>query len=100
MFIAIFAFSQGAVIWVYLAEIFPTAVRSRGQALGSATHWAMAAVVAQVYPMLASVSLAVPFAIFAGCMVLQFFVVLVMFPETRGVELESMDQALAQQEAK
>ena len=41
MFIAFFAFSQGAVIWVYLAEIFPTAVRSRGQALGSATHWGM-----------------------------------------------------------
>jgi sugar porter (SP) family MFS transporter len=93
-FIAFFAFSQGAVIWVYLAEIFPTAVRSRGQALGSATHWAMAAVIAQVYPMLSGYSNALPFAIFAGCMVLQFFVVLALFPETRGVELESMDKAL------
>jgi sugar porter (SP) family MFS transporter len=83
VFIAFFAFSQGAVIWVYLAEIFPTAVRSRGQALGSSTHWAMAAY-----------SQALPFALFAGFMALQFFVVLALFPETRGVELESMDQAL------
>ena len=95
VFIAFFAFSQGAVIWVYLAEIFPTPVRSRGQALGSAMHWAMAAVVAQIYPMLSATSLAVPFAIFSACMVLQFFVVLAIFPETRGVELESMDKALA-----
>jgi sugar porter (SP) family MFS transporter len=94
VFISFFAFSQGAVIWVYLAEIFPTAVRSRGQALGSATHWAMAAVISQTYPMLQASSLALPFAIFAGCMVLQFFVVFALFPETRGVELESMDQAL------
>lgn len=94
VFIAFFAFSQGAVIWVYLAEIFPTAVRSRGQALGSATHWAMAAVISQTYPMLQASSLALPFALFAGCMVLQFFVVLWVFPETRGVELEAMERAL------
>ena len=55
VFIAFFAFSQGAVIWVYLAEIFPTAVRSRGQALGSATHWGMNALIAQVFPMVAGV---------------------------------------------
>jgi sugar porter (SP) family MFS transporter len=94
VFIAFFAFSQGAVIWVYLAEIFPTAVRSRGQALGSATHWAMAAVISMVYPMLSTVSNALPFMIFAACMAVQFFVVFAMFPETRGVELESMDKAL------
>ncbi len=94
VFIAFFAFSQGAVIWVYLAEIFPTAVRSRGQALGSATHWAMAAVISQVYPMLSGYSQALPFALCAGFMVLQFFVVLALFPETRGVKLESMELAL------
>jgi MFS family permease len=94
VFISFFAFSQGAVIWVYLAEIFPTAVRSRGQALGSATHWAMAAIISQAYPMLSGYSQALPFALFAGFMVLQFFVVLLLFPETRGVELESMDRAL------
>jgi MFS family permease len=91
VFIAFFAFSQGAVIWVYLSEIFPTPVRSRGQALGSATHWGMNALIGQVFPMVAVYTQALPFAFFAGCMVLQFFVVLAMFPETRGVELESMD---------
>jgi MFS family permease len=93
-FIAFFAFSQGAVIWVYLAEIFPTPVRSRGQALGSATHWGMNALIAQLFPMVAAYTQALPFAFFAGCMVVQFFVVLAIFPETRGVELESMDKAL------
>lgn len=93
-FIAFFAFSQGAVIWVYLAEIFPTPVRSRGQALGSATHWGMNAIIAQAFPMIAVYTQALPFVFFAICMVLQFFVVLAIFPETRGVELESMDQAL------
>ena len=93
-FIAFFAFSQGAVIWVYLAEIFPTPVRSRGQALGSATHWAMNAVIAQAFPMIAVYTQSLPFVFFSACMVLQFFVVLAIFPETRGVELESMDKAL------
>jgi len=95
VFIAFFAFSQGAVIWVYLAEIFPTAVRSRGQSLGSATHWGMNALIGQVFPMVAVYTRSLPFAFFAACMVLQFFVVLTIFPETRRVELESMDRALA-----
>ena len=93
-FIAFFAFSQGAVIWVYLAEIFPTAVRARGQALGSFTHWIMNAAIAFSFPLIAAHAQALPFAFFAGCMLLQFFVVLAIFPETRGVELESMDRAL------
>ncbi len=95
VFIAFFAFSQGAVIWVYLAEIFPTPVRARGQALGSATHWGMNAIIAQVFPMVAATTQGLPFAFFAVCMLLQFFVVLAIFPETRRVELESMDRALA-----
>ncbi len=95
VFIACFAFSQGAVIWVYLAEIFPTAVRARGQALGSATHWGMNALIAFVFPTVAAHTQGLPFAFFAVCMVVQFFVVLAIFPETRRVELESMDQALA-----
>jgi sugar porter (SP) family MFS transporter len=94
VFIAFFAFSQGAVIWVYLAEIFPTPVRSRGQALGSATHWGMNAIIAQAFPMIAIHTQSLPFVFFSACMVLQFFVVLAIFPETRGVELESMDKAL------
>jgi sugar porter (SP) family MFS transporter len=94
VFISFFAFSQGAVIWVYLAEIFPTPVRARGQALGSATHWGMNALIAQVFPMVAATTQGLPFAFFAACMLLQFFVVLAIFPETRRVELESMDRAL------
>ena len=93
-FIAFFAFSQGAVIWVYLSEIFPTAVRSRGQALGSATHWGMNAVIGQAFPMVAAYTQALPFVFFAICMAVQFFVVLAIFPETRGVELEKMEGAL------
>jgi sugar porter (SP) family MFS transporter len=94
VFIAFFAFSQGAVIWVYLAEIFPTPVRARGQALGSATHWGMNALIAQIFPMVAAATQGLPFAFFSACMLLQFFVVLAIFPETRRVELESMDRAL------
>lgn len=96
MFISFFAFSQGAVIWVYLSEIFPTAVRSRGQALGSATHWGMNAVIGQAFPMVAAYTQALPFVFFAICMAVQFFVVLAIFPETRGVELEKMEKALKQ----
>jgi sugar porter (SP) family MFS transporter len=96
VFIAFFAFSQGAVIWVYLAEIFPTAVRARGQALGSATHWGMNTIIGQAFLMVAAHTQALPFVFFALCMVLQFFVVLFMFPETRGVELEKMDDRLRQ----
>lgn len=95
LFIVFFAISQGAVIWTYLSEIFPTAVRSRGQALGSATHWGMNAIIGQAFPMVAAYTQALPFVFFAACMVLQFVVVLAFFPETRGVELEKMDRALA-----
>jgi len=93
-FIAFFAFSQGAVIWVYLSEIFPTAVRSRGQSLGSTTHWVMNALIATIFPVIAAKSQGLPFAFFAACMAVQFVVVMAMFPETRGVELEKMDQAI------
>jgi len=94
LFIVFFAISQGAVIWTYLSEIFPTVVRSRGQALGSATHWGMNAIIGQAFPMVAAYTQALPFVFFAACMALQFVVVLAFFPETRGVELEKMDRAL------
>jgi len=93
-FIASFAFSQGAVIWVYLSEIFPTEVRSRGQALGSATHWLANAVISICFPMVAAITTALPFAFFAGCMVLQFIVVWLLFPETKRATLESLSTAL------
>jgi len=95
-FIASFALSQGAVIWVYLSEVFPTAVRARGQSLGSATHWIMNAVVSAVFPAVAAYSTATPFAFFALMMALQFVVVLIAFPETKGVALERMAERMAQ----
>lgn len=93
-FIASFAFSQGAVIWVYLSEVFPNAVRAKGQSLGSFTHWFMNALISAVFPIMAARSGAVPFAVFAATMLVQFFVVLAVYPETQGVRLEEMERHL------
>ena len=93
-FIASFAFSQGAVIWVYLSEVFPNRVRAKGQSLGSFTHWVMAALISWIFPMLAARSGGAPFVFFALMMALQFFVVLLLFPETKGVTLEQMQRKM------
>jgi len=93
-FIASFAFSQGAVIWVYLSEVFPNRVRGKGQSLGSLTHWFMNALIAWRFPHIAAVSNWAPFAFFSAMMVLQFFVVLFAFPETKGVTLEQMQKKM------
>jgi len=93
-YIAFFAFSQGAVIWVYLSEVFPNRVRAKGQSLGSFTHWAVNAAVSGTFPMLAASSGAAPFVFFSLMMVVQFFVVLFVFPETKGVSLEQMQKKL------
>jgi sugar porter (SP) family MFS transporter len=90
VFIASFAISQGAVIWVYLSEIFPTGVRARGQAVGSATHWMFNALIAGAFPVIAAHSKSAPFAFFASMMVLQFIAACLLMPETRGVALERM----------
>ncbi len=94
-YIAFFAFSQGAVIWVYLSEIFPNRVRARGQALGSFTHWFWAALVSWSFPVIAEVSGAWAFAFFGAMMLLQFFVVLAFLPETKGVSLEEIQRTLS-----
>jgi sugar porter (SP) family MFS transporter len=94
LFIASFAISQGAVIWVYLSEIFPTDVRARGQAVGSATHWILNALIAGTFPIIAAYSKPTPFAFFAGMMALQFVAALLFMPETRGVSLEQMNERL------
>lgn len=95
VFVAFFALSQGAVIWVYLSEIFPTPVRARGQALGSTTHWLWATLLSFGFPVVAErFSQALPFWIFAFAMVAQFLIVWRWFPETRQVQLEDMDAAL------
>jgi sugar porter (SP) family MFS transporter len=93
-FIAFFAFSQGAVIWVYLSEVFPNRVRAKGQSLGSFTHWIMNATISGIFPMVAAVSGAAPFALFSVMMVVQFLVVLFFYPETKGVTLEQMQKKL------
>jgi sugar porter (SP) family MFS transporter len=93
-YIAFFAFSQGAVIWVYLSEVFPNRVRAKGQSLGSATHWVMNAAISGIFPVLAASSCAVPFVFFSAMMVLQFFVVLFFYPETKGVSLEELQRKL------
>lgn len=90
-FIAFFAFSQGAVIWVYISEIFPTDVRARGQALGSSTHWLMDALIALAFPLVAQHTRGLPFVVFAVMMAAQFVVVWLFFPETKRQSLEAID---------
>ncbi|MGE0815532.1 MAG: sugar porter family MFS transporter [Vicinamibacterales bacterium] len=93
-YIAFFAFSQGAVIWVYLSEIFPNRVRARGQALGSFTHWVWAAAVSWTFPIVAEASGGLPFLVFGMVMLVQFVAVLVLLPETKGVSLEAIQRQL------
>jgi sugar porter (SP) family MFS transporter len=94
VFIASFAISQGAVIWVYLSEIFPIEVRARGQSLGSATHWIFNALIAWTFPMIAADSKSLPFLFFAIMMTLQFIAAFFLMPETRGVALERISELL------
>ncbi len=93
-YIAFFAISQGAVIWVYISEVFPNRVRSKGQALGSSSHWIMNAIIAYSFPQVAKSSGAYPFMFFAAMMVVQFFVVMFFYPETKNVSLEQMQRRL------
>jgi sugar porter (SP) family MFS transporter len=93
-FIVFFAISQGAVIWVYLSEVFPTNVRSKGQSLGSSTHWIMNAIITFLMPGALAYSKSLPFAFFAAMMVVQFVVVLAVYPETKGYSLEMLQQKL------
>ena len=89
-FIVFFAISQGSVIWVYIAEVFPSRVRSKGQSVGSSSHWIMNALIAGLFPYVAARSQAAPFAFFAAMMTLQFLVVLLRYPETKGSSLEAI----------
>lgn len=93
-YIAFFAVSQGAVIWVYISEVFPNVVRAKGQSLGSFTHWAMNALISGVFPLLAARSGAYPFMFFSAMMIVQFVVVLFMYPETKGITLEEMQRRM------
>lgn len=94
IYIAFFAFSQGAVIWVYISEVFPNRVRAKGQSLGSFTHWICAALISLGFPTVAKWSRPLPFVFFAAITLVQFFVVLVAYPETKGVSLEELQKEL------
>ena len=91
-FIASFGFSQGAVIWVFISEVFPNRVRAKGQSLGSFTHWLMNGIISLVYPAIAAKSKGAPFVFFSLMMALQFVVVLIAYPETKGITLEKMQE--------
>jgi SP family xylose:H+ symportor-like MFS transporter len=93
-FIAAHAFGQGAVIWVFIGEIFPNRVRARGQSLGSFTHWIMAAVISWTFPIIAEQSGGHAFAFYAAMMGLQLAWVLCVMPETKGVPLEEIQKRL------
>ncbi|MGA2569294.1 MAG: sugar porter family MFS transporter [Terracidiphilus sp.] len=94
-FIAFFALSQGSVIWVYIGEVFPTSVRAKGQGVGSASHWFMNALIAQMFPVVVNrMSTATPFVFFAAMTAVQFLVVLFVYPETKGQTLEQLQRKL------
>jgi MFS transporter, SP family, arabinose:H+ symporter len=94
-FIAAHAIGQGAVIWVLISEIFPTRYRAEGQALGSFTHWAFAALLTTFFPrMVAAFAPGQVFLFFCVMMTIQLVWVALMVPETKGVPLEEMQKRL------
>ncbi len=96
LFIASHAVGQGAVIWVFIAEIFPNNVRAKGQSLGCGTHWVFAAMIALLMPYVLSVFEGhTIFAFFAFMMALQLLFVMFLMPETKGRTLESLAEQLA-----
>jgi sugar porter (SP) family MFS transporter len=95
MFIAAHAIGQGAVIWVFISEIFPNHLRASGQAFGSSTHWVLAAIIPSLIPLLFTKIGAAPvFGFFAFMMFLQLIFVWKMMPETKGVALEDLQKQL------
>lgn len=91
IFIASHAIGQGAVIWVFISEIFPNKLRASGQAFGSSTHWVLAAIIPSLVPLLFStIGPGYVFAFFAFMMVLQLLFVIFMMPETKGKSLEDI----------
>jgi MFS transporter, SP family, arabinose:H+ symporter len=94
-FIAAHAIGQGAVIWVFISEIFPNNIRSWGNSLGSSTHWVFAALIAGNFPVLAKwLGQGTIFAFFAFMMLFQLLFVWKMMPETKGVSLEDLEKKL------
>ncbi|MEO6288582.1 MAG: sugar porter family MFS transporter [Ginsengibacter sp.] len=95
VYIAFFAFSQGAVIWVFISEIFPNQVRAKGQTLGSLTHWVLAAAIAFSFPVITEkLGGGNTFLFFAIMMVIQLFFVWKIMPETKNRSLEQIEKSL------
>ena len=96
-FIAFFAFSQGAVIWVFISEIFPNSVRSQGGSLGSFTHWIMAAIISWTFPIIVEGS---PnggfysFVFYSAMMLVSLIFIWKAMPETKGRSLEQIQKDL------
>ncbi|MGA9670809.1 MAG: sugar porter family MFS transporter [Terracidiphilus sp.] len=94
-YIAFFALSQGAVIWVYIGEVFPNSVRSKGQGVGNASHWIMNTFIALEFPVVVHfLNTETPFVFFAVMTVVQFLAVLFTYPETKGQTLEALQRRL------
>ena len=94
IFVASHSFGQGTVIWVFISEVFPNRVRAKGQALGSFTHWIMAAAISWTFPVIADISGGHTFAFYAICMVGQLIWVLLVMPETKGLSLEEIQKRM------
>jgi MFS transporter, SP family, arabinose:H+ symporter len=95
VYIAFFAISQGAVIWVYIGEVFPNLVRSKGQGVGNASHWILNTAIALEFPVLVGkMGQATPFIFFAAMTAVQFLTVLFFYPETKGQTLEALQRRL------
>ncbi|MEL0201961.1 MAG: MFS transporter, partial [Flavobacteriaceae bacterium] len=96
MFIAAHAIGQGAIIWVFISEIFPDHLRAQGQAFGSSVHWVLAALITLFMPAALSAfeNPGLVFLFFAFMMVLQLIFVLFMMPETKGIPLEKLSKQL------
>jgi MFS transporter, SP family, arabinose:H+ symporter len=95
-FIGAFAISQGAVVWVFISEVFPTLVRSKGQSLATTVLWVTNALISGVFPVLANISAAAPFFFFALMMFVDVVIIATLYPETRGLSLESLERRLEQ----
>jgi sugar porter (SP) family MFS transporter len=94
-FIAFFAMSQGAVIWVYIGEVFPNHVRSKGQGVGNGSHWILNTLISLTFPAAAAhFGQSIPFVFFAVMTGVQFFTVLFIYPESKGLSLEDLQRRL------
>jgi sugar porter (SP) family MFS transporter len=95
LFIASHAIGQGAIIWVFISEIFPNNLRASGQSFGTSTHWVLAAIIPSLVPILFStIGAGVVFLVFTIMMVFQLLFVIFMMPETKGISLEELSKKL------